>query len=345
MWILRVAMSEPQNNSATSCDPNFDALERARAAQDGIARKHQSRRKGLALVLLALSVIAVLCGAMQGAWFPLEGHTESQKFIAVGLILVEMLVLAGMLVLDRVKYAEAKHQEWVGARLRAELLRREGFLYRARVGPYLARSDLGQRVADRISQISTSKDLLSHLSLRGEHATWQDELEDERHRGEETQPPVGADLNQSFSFYRQQRIADQQGYFDAKARQFQRLDFRLKVVAKTVVTLALLMSTAHFSLLWAEQQLAPLAFLAHFLPALSGAMIAWRETVQSKRLKMTYRRKSSQLEELQRDFRRLTENPSPFFFKRLVLRTETVLSQDLYEWWLVMNPVTPEGDH
>lgn len=323
------------SEAAEADDPSRRQLLEAQRQQDAVAEAHRSRRASLALSLLTLSGVAVFLGVVQATWFPLETH----KPIALALVFGQVLVLVGIVVLDRAQVAEEQHRDWLTARLRAELLRREAFLYRARVGPYLRSEKIAEAVADRITQICAAEDCLPLIALSSGGGSWQEALEDERHRGEETQPPE----DDFWRWYWEQRLQDQLRYFQRKSSHFRDADTRMKILIKAVVTIAAISSVVHATLLWVETEVLLVSLLSRTLPAVGGIVVAWRETIQSQRLKNAYHRNWLLLEEIKTRLHKLQLQGSPFHFKRLVLQTEAILSHDLYEWWLVMSPVAPRG--
>jgi hypothetical protein len=324
-------------------DPLFAELEAELRRQDGLAERFKDRRQVFALSVLALSLLAALCASIQGTWF----HEPS--FSGILLAIVEVALLVTLLIVELMHEAEAHHHEWVDARLRAELLRRERFLYFARVGPYLksSESELGPAVAERLSRIRAENGL-ELIPPMGGAATWQEELEDARHESRPELNPASPDGRDPRRYYLEERLLHQKRYFSTKAEEHLAWDRSTRSLIKLVVVVAVLAAAGHSIGLILHSQEAwaqGLVFGARFLPALSVGVLAWREMSQSQRLHLGFRRKHWTLGRLERQIERFEISYSPFQFKRFVLQTEIELSHDLYEWWLVMGPAAPEVAH
>lgn len=330
-----------------------DDVERLRAARDrwdqsAISLRDQRTRR--AIWSACLSPVAVALLAVQ-ILFAVGGG-----YVAIGLIALEFSVLSGGLA-SSVMRLNASHHDWIRARLRTELLRREEFLYRSHVGPYLHGGDLSGTVDDRLqlleNEAAATRDLVRLVALEdGNDTTWHHALEDT------AQKPIPASAT-LLDEYRTERIDDQIKFFTDKALRHLRLDAAYDNLAKGSLIAALVVAAFHLGLLaqrhttdFGNRDLlhTTVELLALILPPLAGTFLALRSSSESHRLNRAYRDQANQLLRIRQafgDLERKGEQEPPETFlrtlKRLILRSEEVLAKDLHQWYLIVDPEPPQG--
>jgi hypothetical protein len=334
---------------ATAAPPNPLAgkLHDAWQRHDADATRHQKRRLTFAAFAAALGPLAVLLLAAQALLFPHGGPA------ALLLIAGELAVLALALTLAFVRFGRA-HERWITARLRAEALRREEFLLLARVGPYLETEPGEHDVGRRLLLIDAHEtDPVELLELHDpERGSWWNGLMEAWHAGS-----AGArvDVPKGLETYLRERIDDQRRYFDSKGEQHAGRARRWENAAKVVLVLALVVAALHFGALLGAPEGGGrhpegLVLLAIVLPPVGSAIVGLLSILGSHRLSRAYRYNARILQRLQHEGMELareahagtrSEDVLAYEFKRLVLRTEELLSDDLRQWWIVMKPEAP----
>jgi SMODS and SLOG-associating 2TM effector domain 1 len=323
-------------------------LDEARDRYDQTAVRLQRRWLLFGRVAALLGPTAVLVLALQVLLVPEGGGA------ALALIGLELLILAVALAVGFMRLGEA-HMKWVDDRVRAEVLRRERFLLQARVGPYLSVPDasLEDRVAQRLAVLGSDLEEVLPLTRLQDRTgeTWRDALED---AGRAASPAALPALASRMTHYLEQRVADQRQWFHGKAHLHERRDERLENLAKGVLILALVFAAIHLGMLlthahgehdWKGTVVTLMAFV---LPPAGAACVGFRALLESRRLNRSYAHHARDLAEAEHELRALMERPdageASFAFRRLVLRTEDVLSNELRQWWFVMRPSVPTAE-
>lgn len=130
-------------------DVHLQALIHAQRYWDEFANQYGSSRTKWAVFVAALAPVAVLCLSLQVLLY-----RSGRGWEAYGLIGLEIFLIFTAICTVYLKWPNIEtHEKWVPARLRAELFRRECFLYRARIGPYLNCENLDDRVNERLARI------------------------------------------------------------------------------------------------------------------------------------------------------------------------------------------------
>jgi hypothetical protein len=311
-----------------------------------------------------LGPLAVVLLAWQAVGFP-AGSTP-YKLMAVSLILGELAVLLTALSIVLLNIGRA-HDQWITARLRAEILRREGALFRAGVGPYLnltppmAVARLEVRLIALEGELHDPLDL---LATRDTHGSWRDALEDA--------PAVsGPDSSTLLGYareYLQTRVTTQREWFTVNSRQHERRSEWLERGAKIVLTLATILAALHLGLLLrhpvSEASRDPdanpisevrrggpsldtfekvLLIVAIWLPALGSGFIAYQSALGSVHLARSYAYYAGAMEPLEESLVDLVERfgtsasaEDQRRLKRCVLAVEELLSNELRQWWMIM---------
>ncbi len=280
-----------------------------------------------AVVLLAIQVIAV----RHGSW-------------AVTLILVEVGLLVIALAIPFLKLGQS-HDHWISARVRAEVLRREQYLLAAEVGPYLGKTPVqaAEEVNKRLAVLDRDLGDAGEL-LASTHAPvdWRNDLEDATARH-----VVLAQVRERAHQYLEDRVVAQQKWFVKKGHDHENRSRRLENWAKLALTLALVLAGVHLgTLLWPPRnphhgwEMA-LQIAALCLPAVGGAIVAYRSALGSQRQALSYKYYADVMDPLRKQLQTLAGEghrgtDDTLKFKRLVLDVEEVLSDELRVWWMNM---------
>ena len=311
-------------------------------------------------VLSAIFVgpIAVLLLAMQVIAFP---HGR----VAAGLIATEVVLLGIAICIPFLKLGRS-HNLWISARVRAEVLRRERSLLFAQVGPYLDRTPTGreEEVLKRLVQLD--KDLTDGnelLSSTQAPASWRNDLENAAARQHSSHGRV-PDVRQLASEYLQNRVSRQQDWLIKKSKDHMHRSEQLENLGRLALTVAFVLAAIHLgTLLWPILPHAPvrpiltrapepasndprewekaLAVAALCLPAIGGALVAYRSALGSQRQALSYKYYATVMVPLHSQLQTLAgesqQHPdASLTFKRLVLDVEEVLSDELRQWWMNM---------
>ena len=323
-------------------------LDKAIQRRDAHALRHKRRRQNLARFAIGLGPAAVLFLSLQVFVFPHGGG------LAVGLLALELLALAIALVIGFLRIGRA-HQLWIEARLRVELLRREKFLLRTRTGPYLRVDErlVGQWVNERLVVIDADiSDPVGLLALEDENGRWRDALEDARN-----DPGVASIPNfpTCFVAYLDQRVVDQKQWFERKSIYYANQSRFYENGSKLILTLLLIVAALHLGLLAAGmKQPEGLHFLLIITvivaPGVGSAFVGLQTISGSERLSRSYAFHARALMGFETRLRRIAavssmaprrESLAEFEFKRIVLGTEDLLSNELRVWWLIMRSEAP----
>jgi len=316
------------------------------------AEQNRRRTTTFAVFTAALGPLAVLLLTVQALAFPHGGP------IGVALILGELALLTGALALAFLRIGHPSHAAWIDERLRAELLKREKFLLEARVGPYL-RQDLPdmQLFESRLAQLRAREaGPEEFLELEDARGTWWDQLEDVA-QGKASGASAGVDaLPKRVKAYLADRVLEQKSWFSQRAEKHAASARRWENGAKLVLVLAATVAGVHLGLLLAgpAHGADPLHIgvvsLAIVLPSVGAALVGLLSIRGSHRLGRAYRYNARVLQRIEDDLRRLQgdlerkgddEEWLTYRFKRLVLRTEELLSDDFRQWWIMTKPEPP----
>jgi hypothetical protein len=330
------------------------------------ASSHQSDYLALGRQLIVLSQLAVLFLTLQ---LVLQHEVD-----ACGIILIvgELGCLA--LVLRAVVLTAGPTKEWVRARVRAELLRREQFLAVSGVGPYLTAEDLAERVRLRLHELESDEPM--HLiALAADGGAYREQLEDARldeHQGRRGLARLDR-REQAMVAYLVHRLQDQLEYYERRSREHRYLDERFNSGMKYVLILSLAAAAMHLVLVLANVKSPWLPrivdVLAIALPPLGIALYSLRGLYEWRRLSRAYldqsrslQRMRDQLLELHTqltraqppaelvivtptvsvdatvlDTRAMTElGELEFKFRRLVLEAEELFAAELRQWYVLI---------
>lgn len=303
----------------------------------------------LAVALLAIQLIAYHDRPQVGQW----------------LVLIEAILLFIALIIGFLGLG-GSHKRWIKERLRSELLRREEFLVRARVGPYLRTKPhlLDDRVSARLVVIDSEvNNPLPLIEMREESTNWRDAFEDAK-----ASTALLPDLAANIDLYLKERVASQRKWFAGKSESHWKSNETLELVAKLTLAAALILAVFHCAVLfedsgksvvegaqkserpWSIEILLPV--IAITLPAVGAALAGLQSIFGSERLSRSYQYHATTLEDIEgrlhdilSGLRSQTRDPreANIHFMRIVLEVETILSNELRMWWLVMYPSTPKA--
>jgi hypothetical protein len=334
-------MSGVASTTPPAANDELRPIEEAYEKWDGLALLHQKKQKRFGFFTTLLGPVAVLLLTVQILAFP---HASP---VALTLIAAELASL--MIVLSFGFINIGSPDEWMRYRLRAEVLRREKFLVKARVGPYLAESDTANAIKRRLVIIEDFEPASLIPLTDKEGRTWRGLLEDARADRTKTASPDP----DGFEVFYEQRLLDQKGWYSKKSTRFGRLDERFEEVAKGVLVAALVVAAWHLASLYfgthgsgGERSGSQLVteILAIVLPPVGAAATGLQSLLEGRRLSRSYADRALMLTGLAEAF--LTLQPQfttggppreehEFRFKRLVLRTEEALASELLQWWLL----------
>jgi len=332
-------------------EPLIRLIEDALGRRDESAMRLQRKwfRFGGAAAMLGPSAVLLL--AVQVLVFPHIGP------LAILLILLELLALAVALAMGFLRIGEA-HLGWVSERLRAELLRRERFLFRAHVGPYLGLDDASAagRVKQRLAMLDSDlEEPLPLTALKDAGGVgWRNALEDAHRAGGLAPVP---DLSGCMQDYLDRRVADQRTWLSDKVGFHATRDRILENGAKVALTLALIVAAIHLGMLLARAEdehgglATALILTALVLPPLGAACVGFRALLEGHRISRSYLHHARALAEIERELIELqnagaggVDGDAGFSFRRLVLQTEELLAAELRQWWFVMQPSVPTAE-
>jgi SMODS and SLOG-associating 2TM effector domain 1 len=156
--------------------------------------------------------------------------------------------------------------------------------------------------------------------------------------------------------YLQKRIVNQREYFSRKCSQHRRHAWYFEGGAKLSLALALIIAAVHLGTLWAgdaEPEGARILIVAAiFFPIVGAALVGLLSIFGCRRLSVSYAHHAEEMERLEKELRALesnmitSEKPIDVLdlnFRRLLLETERVLSNELRLWWMFMNPELPRA--
>ncbi len=311
------------------------------------ATEEQKGCRRLAWFAAVLGPLAVLLLTVQVVFARPETHVGWAAVLIGGeLLCLGFILLRGYLAL------KPHAHEWVVARLRAEVLRREEFLLYAKVGPYLAKNapnDVHTAADVRVRVIEAAMpnppDLICLCDSPG-HVMWRDQLED-------AGPGAGADpLPDWLPHYQTSRVHDQEQWFRKKSAAWLTNDGRWENVARGALLLALILAAMHLAIILLEPSLGAAAssivhravvVAAIALLPVGMAMTGLQSIYEGRRLSRSYADQAARLRQLDIAFTQLAGQGSAepalkLRLKRLVLQTEEVTASELRQWWLIMSP-------
>lgn len=255
---------------------------------DEAALRKQKKAIQFATLSSVLIPFAVLLMTIQVLAFP------SASIMAIILISFELGALLFSLLILVCRLAPGAG-EWAHERLRAEVLRREGFLLLARIGPYLRKTspaELKLTVNQRLAQIDSCLNPPdTYLSLK-EGKPWRDELEDS---GPGKTAPPEPDFLEGFL---KERVLDQRDWFWARRGKFNKLNWRYENIIRGTLVLAIVIASMHLvSLISGTYETGggrPLLRLiieiaAITLPPIGSAAAALQAVFQGRRLGRSYK--------------------------------------------------------
>jgi|ERR1700693_899529 len=322
---------------------------------DDRASDLQRQRLSFAMRAVAVGPAAVILLTTQVLAF--KGH----RAIGISLVAIECALLLYALEIGFLGLGRA-HKQWVKARVRAEVVRREEFLFRATVGPYLLcpSGSLADWIRERLVRIDSEVNSpLELIEMKQGSKSWKDTLEDSRSSTSLTSLP---ELLENMRVYLEQRVSAQRKWYSSKSESHQKVSERFDSAAKLSLTGALMLAIFHLAVLIFEEHIPRgasqlwvdviLPLVAISLPAI-GAMITGLASIYgSERLARSYRYYAETLEGFETDLRRLhsqirenlcSPREAQFRFSRIVLAVEELLSNELRLWWLVMYPNVPKA--
>jgi len=334
-----------QPGGASAKDP-LDKIREARRRWDALAEHGSRRRWRVGYVVAVLGPLAALVLATQVLMVG-----ESSRW-AVVLILAELLAVLAALAIGI--FGLGHSAEWIRDRLRAEILRREEFLLRARLGPYFQADDrakLQAAVDQRLAEIdNTASRPLDHLRPASRGQEWRDALED---AGAGNTASAEVDI---LATYVKERLTDQHDWYVEKAARWRGRHMAYSRLSTAALTAALVVAAMHLSFVllslpqdlgqeyWLLRRVIEVAAIT--LPSFGAAAVGLASLGQGKRLSASYQSVARELgrmralfEDTGVDYRRgdLTDDEYELHLKRLVLSAEEVLSKELHDWWLVMH--------
>ncbi len=288
------------------------------------ASSHQSDYLALGRQLIVLSQLAVL-------FLSLQLVLEPAAPCGFLLILGEFACLA--LVLRAILLTMGPTKEWVRARVRAELLRREQFLAVSGVGPYLTAEDLAERVRVRLHELE-GEEPMHLLALAADGGAYREQLEDARfdeHQGRRGMARLDRG-EQAMVAYLVHRLQDQLEYYERRSREHRYLEEQFDSGMKYVLILSLAAAVVHLVLPFLPhgEPLPPwlhktVDVLAIALPPLGIALYSLRGLYEWRRLSRAYHDQARTLQRMRDQLlelhTRLPHTPPPAEF---VMVTPTV---------------------
>ncbi len=211
---------------------------------------------------------------------------------------------------------------------------------------YLRAQRRGRREAEVLEALIRLMEM-SHLE-QGRTKDWRDDLEDARLAGPAISQPLPT-LREQAEWYLHNRLENQRAYYDGAAAKHGLMDEAWESMAVTILGVAAVLGVIHWRLLGLGDHPATAAKLVELvalgLPPLGGAFVAMRAAFENQHLTRSYADMARQLGRLGDDIRSriLAVGPDSHEFRRLVLRVETLLSQENYRWAVIVTPARPKG--
>jgi hypothetical protein len=307
--------------------------------------QHQRRRRLWGLTILWLGTVAV---ALLAVTLVLREGPHPHERLSLFLVVIEVIILAilisGLLPIAR------EHHEWIRERVRAELLRRELFLFEASVGPYLGGRAVDRIAEQRIRHLSSHEEPLALIAMEDESSgSWRDALEDARVDG--SLVPDGR-CGELIERYGSERVRRQHDWFTKRSARHGWSDRRSEFWGRLLILIGLVLAIVRASAEIAPEvgEYVPVSWLMALgviLAGLGSFVLARRSMFQAHRLRRSYADYADTLMAIERELigliDRVDDEPDAvdFEFKRLVLRSEDLLSNELRLWWLSVEPEIP----
>lgn len=312
------------------------------------APDYQGRFRAVGITVALAPPLALLCLSLQTLLLPQGGP------LGAGLVLAEALFLLWLI--WQVWKSPNPTQQWLEARIRAELIRREQYLCLAAVGPYLhpgsSPADLATRRLEEFINCDKCNlvqliPLATPCDSRHGDRLWLDEL----WQAAGTSPPLPAALERmnSYLYY---RIGKQKMWFTLGVDLNRHFERWFTGILKAAVLIAFAAAAIHAALLFEQVQhtrALPLLIhlLAFVLPPLGTAFLALQNLFASRPLTFLYHNTQRELLRLELNLRRLISRYQPstdeserrrdeIEFRALVLHTEQALTQEM-ESWILLN--------
>jgi hypothetical protein len=337
-----MATDETEAPSLSDGSPGAVALEDKFKQWDKESKRHQKSRLSFVKAVIFVGPIAVTLLTLQAIVFR-DGPA------AAWLIFGEMVLLLVAVAVPFLKFGRS-HGEWINARVRAEVLRREQCLLLAQVGPYLNKTpaEAANEVERRIAILGRPLDDASELltSTRAP-ASWRNELEEANRLGNGRELH---DVRPRARQYLENRVKEQESWFSKKSHDHETTSRCLERTAHLILTLALALAAVHLGILWRNAfepsdvhpwWESPLEIAALCLPAFGAAVIAYRSALGSQRQALSYHYHADSLVPFRSAVQAIAVDDEKhedvsLHFKRLVLDVEEVLSDELRQWWMNM---------
>jgi hypothetical protein len=314
----------------------FDGVAAIDAAQHALLPRipdYQGAMYARGVKVALLPSLAVLVAALQATL------SQPSAAVAIGLASAELAVM--LLLIALVWRSPNPADQWVRARTRAELLRREQYLRLAAVGPYqsLDALDADRRTADRISQLTSTVDteLRRHIALTSPAGVrWIDQLW--TGPGPGPRPSAVAERLRSYLYY---RVGKQLLWFELGTESNQRAERQIAMAIKAALVAAVaaigvqtLLQTGHGPSGTPVQSTATVLTLA--LPPVCAFLLAVQELYSYRRLGLSYGQTLDDLRQAQTELTELLAGPDnderARRFQAVVLHTETALTDELRRW-------------
>jgi hypothetical protein len=290
---------------------------------------------------LARGIRIALLPAIAVVFVAVQASFANSTALAAGLIAGDVILLLSIMWLVWADPDPVK--DWLVARVRTELLRREQYLRLACVGPYLGlTADVaGRRVRSRIIAIRNADfgQLRQLLSMTGE-PYWADEIW--RNRSATLPARNLADRMRSYLCY---RIDKQIMWFTLGTKANERAESRLARTVKAVLVIATVGAVTQVALIWQRPipiVAALIGFASLVMPAACVLLLGVQQLLSYQRLAMSYadtRRELFILRAVLSDLLDRLETAGSdatgefgWRFQSVVLRLENELTQELLRW-------------
>ncbi len=283
--------------------------------------------------------------------------------IAKALIVIELAVLFLALVLALLR-ADLAGVSWVPFRLRAEALRREQFLFLARVGAYLNcadRSDLAAAVRSRLAILnSEAEQPREFIPLTNPvNEPWRHTLEDLRYEAPDTDGIDDAYIERLPTLcrhYYEERLLHQKEWYQGRVHRHRASDNLWESAGRVALAGALVAAAMHLTAMHTGPSAATEGFgqwivvAAIGLPPISAAFSEIQALLQGRQLSLSYSQYESDLAHLDAQFSELLSELQcraepdaemtalAFRFKRLVLEAEELFAAEMRTWSVLMAP-------
>lgn len=258
--------------------------------QDALQHQNSYRRQQIYLIVFGL--LATAAGGLQA----IDDSLKTPLGVAEALFGVVLFLLARKL------RSAGEQRRYVQARLAAERLRGEGFLYLTRVGPYRADGDREALLRTRVEALAAEQP-----DPGGEPAP---------------QAPAGADRDaQVWAVYRECRLENQRVYYGQRRREYSGAARAAGTVALVLSVLTIAAGVA--SAIAGDDGPWELSVISTLLPALGTALAGYTALYGFERLSKLYGDAERALEELAR-----SEAPGP----DAVGKAEEILRREQGQW-------------